>query len=57
MDDTEPVAVDQETTDLDAQIDALIRQATERLHEQLARVRRNSESAHEPAHGSEAITD
>jgi hypothetical protein len=57
MDDTELVPVEQETADLDAQIDALIRQATERLREQLAQVRRNSESAHDPAHGSEGIAD
>jgi membrane protein YdbS with pleckstrin-like domain len=56
MDDTELVPVEQETADLDAQIDALIRQATERLREQLAQVRRNSESAHDPAH-SEGIAD
>jgi len=37
------------------QIDALIRQATDRLREQLAELGRKGETAHDPAQDLEAI--
>ena len=44
-----------ERADLDAQIDALIRQATERLREQPAELDRKDETAHDTAQDLEAI--
>ena len=46
-----------ETMDLEAQIEALIRNASDRLRQQLADARRSAESAHDQAQDSETIGD
>jgi predicted RNase H-like nuclease (RuvC/YqgF family) len=55
--ESEVMKLETEREDLDAQIDALIWQATERLREQLAELHRNAETAHDSAQDLEAIAD
>ena len=53
--EAEVMELEAERVALDVQIDALIRQATDRLREQLAELGRKSETAHDPAQDLEAI--
>jgi hypothetical protein len=55
--EAEVMKLETERADLDAQIDALICQASERLREQLAELHRNAEIAHDPAQDLETIGD
>jgi cell division protein FtsB len=55
--EAEVMELEAERVDLDAQIDTLIQQATERLREQLAELRRKDETAYDPAKDLEAIAD
>jgi hypothetical protein len=53
--EAEVMELEAERVALDVQIDALIRQATDRLREQLAELGRKGETAHDPAQDLEAI--
>jgi cell division protein FtsB len=55
--EAEVMELEAERADLNAQIDTLIQQATERLREQLAELRRNDETGYDRAQDLEAIAD
>jgi hypothetical protein len=55
--EAEVMELEAERADLDAHIDALIQQATDRLREQLAEWRQNSEIGSDAAQDLEAIAD
>jgi hypothetical protein len=55
--EAEVMELEAERADLDAQIDALIQQATDRLREQLVELRQNSEIGNDAAQDLEAIAD